>query len=72
MEKEIEYYVTPDGKCPYTDWLESLDNSLQIRVLKRVDKLKDGIYGIVNHCKALNCRNLEWTLAKDIEFIIMI
>lgn len=45
MEKEIEYYETADGKCPYTEWLEDLDTSIQIRVLKRVDKLKNGVYG---------------------------
>lgn len=45
MEKEIKYYYTPDGKCPYIDWLDSLDTSVQLRVIKRVDKLKEGLYG---------------------------
>lgn len=45
MEKIIEYYETADGKCPYVDWLEDLDNSIRIRILKRVDKLASGIYG---------------------------
>lgn len=45
MEKEIIYYYTLDGKCPYTDWLNKLDTSMQLRVTKRVDKLKDGLYG---------------------------
>lgn len=45
MEKEIEYYTTEDGFCPYTEWLESLDLSLQIRVLQRTNKLKNGLYG---------------------------
>ena len=26
MEKEIEYYETITGECPYIEWLESLDN----------------------------------------------
>ncbi len=45
MEKEIEYYETANGICPYIEWLESLDNSIQIKILKRIDKLKDGLYG---------------------------
>ena len=45
MEKDIEYYETKDGVCPYINWLESLDNSMQVRIIKRVDKLKDGLYG---------------------------
>ena len=45
MEKEIKYYYTINGKCPYTDWLNSLDTSIQLRVIKRVDKLKENLYG---------------------------
>ena len=45
MEKEIKYYYTADGKCPYIDWLDSLDTSIQLRVIKRLDKLKEGLYG---------------------------
>ncbi len=33
------------GKCPYTEWLNNLDTSIQLRVIKRVEKLKLGIYG---------------------------
>lgn len=45
MEKQIKYYYTQDGKCPYKEWFNSLDFSIQLRVGKRVDKLKDGLYG---------------------------
>lgn len=45
MEKEIKYYYTPDGKCPYKEWRNSLDLSIRLRVNKRVEKLKDGLYG---------------------------
>ena len=45
MEKEIIYYYTQDDKCPYINWLDSLDTSMQLRVIKRVDKLKEGLYG---------------------------
>ena len=43
--KEIVLYKTADGKCPYTDWVESLSLDYQLRVQKRVNKLKDGLKG---------------------------
>ena len=45
MEKEIEYYHTIDGKCPYFEWRKKLDVSIRLRVNKRIDKLKEGLYG---------------------------
>ena len=45
MEKEIIYYYTSNNECPYLDWYKSLDKSLQLRVDKRIDKLRGGLYG---------------------------
>ncbi len=45
MEKEIKYYYTDDGKCPYIEWRNSLDLSIRLRINKRVEKLKTGLYG---------------------------
>lgn len=45
MVKEIVYYYTLDGKCPYIEWLDSLDFSIQSRVLKRHERIIDGLYG---------------------------
>jgi len=45
MEKEIIYYYTSDGKCPYKDWRNDLDLSIRLRLNKRIEKLKDGLYG---------------------------
>lgn len=45
MEKDIKYYYAADNKCPYTQWRNGLDASIQLRVDKRVDRLKDGAYG---------------------------
>ena len=52
MEKQIIYYKTEDGKYPYLEWFNELDQSIRIRVVKRVDKLKDGNYG--DHKKLQN------------------
>ena len=45
MEKEIIYYYTSDGKCPYKEWRNNLDLSIRLRINKRVEKLQDGLYG---------------------------
>lgn len=45
MEKEIKYYYTIDGKCPYKEWRDKLDLSIRLRINKRVEKLQDGLYG---------------------------
>ena len=43
--KEIFYYYTIEGDCPYLNWFNELDTSIQVRVNKRVKKLSEGIYG---------------------------
>ena len=45
MEKQIIYYYTTTGECPYKDWFNNLDKSIQLRVDKRVEKLRAGLYG---------------------------
>lgn len=45
MEKQIRYYYDMNGNCPYLDWYNDLDKSIQLRVDKRIDKLKGGLYG---------------------------
>lgn len=39
--KNIEYYYTIDGKCPYLDWFNGLDNMFKVRIQKRLKKLHD-------------------------------
>ena len=43
--KQVLYYTTDDNKCPYLDWYNSLDKSLQGRIDRRIDKLEEGHYG---------------------------
>lgn len=43
--KKILYYTTEDGKCPYLDWYNSLDRSIQTRIDMRIDKLEEGLFG---------------------------
>ncbi len=44
-EKQIIYYTTASGKCPYLDWLNTLDGKTQDIVNARIDRLKDGLKG---------------------------
>ena len=45
MIKEIEYYTTEDGKCPYIDWFKTLSKEYQSKVIKRINRLENGLYG---------------------------
>lgn len=45
IEKQIIYYTTLDGQCPYQQWFLGLDGRTQSIVQARVDRLKDGLKG---------------------------
>jgi putative addiction module killer protein len=41
--REIQIYRLPNGRRPFTEWLESIqDTSTQDRVLARLERLEDG------------------------------
>lgn len=43
--KEILTYKTQDGKCPFDIWMSNLDNSIKVRVSKRLERIVEGNYG---------------------------
>jgi putative addiction module killer protein len=43
--KKILIYKTHNGKEPFTDWLEDLDKVSQIRIRKRIARIKLGHFG---------------------------
>lgn len=43
--KTILKYQLPNGKIPYDEWLNKLDNSQKAKVLVRIERLKLGLYG---------------------------
>ncbi len=43
--KQVIYYTTIDGKCPYQDWYKKLDKSVSQQVDRRIDRLEEGNYG---------------------------
>ena len=42
---KIEIYESDDGKCPYDDWLESLDPKTAARIEVRIRRFKSGNFG---------------------------
>ena len=45
-EKEVESYVRPDGRCPFNEWLDSLqDQKARSRVRARIARLRLGTLG---------------------------
>ncbi len=43
--KQVLYYTTSDGKSPYFDWYNKLDNSIKQKIDIRINRLKNGSYG---------------------------
>jgi len=43
--KEIIVYNTENGKSPYDIWFSSLDNFIRARIIKRLERIKEGNYG---------------------------
>ena len=54
--KEILYYTTADGKCPFQEWLNKLDSIEQKRILQRLLRIQLGNYG---DCKPLQNSELS-------------
>ena len=50
--KKIIYYKTIDGRCPYDEWLGSLDYKTKAIVENRIERIQDGLYG--DHKKLSN------------------
>ncbi len=50
--KQIIYYKTADGRCPYDEWLDSLDDKTKAIIDNRIERLSDGLYG--DHKKLSN------------------
>lgn len=47
--RDVEIYTTLEGKCPFFDWYNTLSNDYKVKVLKRINRLKDGNYGDWKH-----------------------
>ncbi|NJK75563.1 MAG: type II toxin-antitoxin system RelE/ParE family toxin [Oscillatoriales cyanobacterium RU_3_3] len=46
--KEIRRYSTPEGKLPFTEWLDSLrDRNVRVRIKSRLDRVEQGNLGDV-------------------------
>jgi putative addiction module killer protein len=52
QSKQIIYYQTKTGHCPYDEWLESLDNKIKSIIENRIERIQDGLYG--DHKKLQN------------------
>ena len=49
-KKKIEYLKLENGKSPIVNWLNSLDKSIYLRIIKRLIRIEEGNYG---DCKKL-------------------
>ena len=61
--KEIKFYKLPNGKEPVKDWLLDLDNSLRVKVIRRIERIYDDNYGDYKQLDS-NLYELRFTLGK--------
>jgi len=59
--KEIYYYTTKDGKCPFQEWLNKLDNIEQKRIRQRLLRVQLGNFG--------DCKPLQNSELSELRFI---
>lgn len=44
--RELQRYITPDGKIPFSEWFDSLrDFNAKARIIKRLDRVGSGNLG---------------------------
>jgi putative addiction module killer protein len=62
-QKQLDIYVTQEGKKPFIDWLDSLDKIIRYRIKERLDRvslgnlgdykfIQDGIFELRVNCGA--------------------
>ena len=61
--KEIQFYKLPNGKEPVKDWLLNLDNSLRVKVIRRIERIYDDNFGDYKQLDS-NLYELRFTLGK--------
>ena len=49
--KTVLKYQLRNGKIPFDEWLNKLDNSVKAMVLVRIERLKAGLYGKYRNLK---------------------
>lgn len=45
LKRNLKMYITEDGKSPFVDWLESLDNQIRYLVKEKLDRIALGNLG---------------------------
>lgn len=61
--KEIKFYKLPNGKEPVKEWLLALDNSLRVKVIRRIERIYDDNFGDYKQLDS-NLYELRFTLGK--------
>ncbi len=67
--KKVKFYKLDNGKEPVKDWLLSLDLSIRVKVVKRLERIYDDNFGDYKQI-APDLYELRFFFGKgDIEFI---
>lgn len=58
--KEIQVYITLEGKTPFEDWLNALrDSQARAKIKIRLDRVEEGNFG---DCKSVGEGVFEWRI----------
>ena len=60
---QIKFYKLPNGKEPVKEWLLDLDNSLRVKVIRRIERIYDDNFGDYKQLDS-NLYELRFTLGK--------
>ncbi len=47
--KILEVYKTENGRLPFEEWLNGLDKVTRVRILARLERVRQGYYGDYKH-----------------------
>jgi putative addiction module killer protein len=46
MDKILRYYIKPNGKSPFSEWVKKIkDRTTQSRIERRLERMENGNYG---------------------------
>jgi putative component of toxin-antitoxin plasmid stabilization module len=67
-ERDLQNYVTPEGRTPFEDWISKLrDQRAKARIFVRIDRVRLGNFGDCRSAGGLLCGGDKSTQSRDLE-----
>ena len=62
--KDLIVYTSKDNRCPFLEWRNTLSTEYQVRVNKRLQRMREGLYGDWKHLKNSKLSELRLDFGK--------